>query len=266
MMWANPANWSSTTFELKSLNFLASHFAVTISVTTFDPEKLKKEWKNLKLTVNSYYKKVKASQLWERILQYRQNKFPNICLLVEIVIAVGMSNSVVESCFSFLSAMLSDRRLSLKQNDMENLILIIKANHYLWSEEECNEIIEIELEKFTTEKKRKLQLDSRSFCQLGPKRKRTSSVSSKSSSSSENSDAHNRDNVNDEDVNDSESDCDNEEEDSDEDDESNKDGYAYSDNVEEGQTDTDDNYEDNNDNHNDTDNSRAVRSDQHDSQ
>ena len=86
-----------------------------------------------------YYKKVKASQLWERILQYRRNEFPNICLLVEIVIAVGMSNSVVESCFCFLSAMLSDRRLSLKHNNMEiDLILIINANHYLWSEEERN--------------------------------------------------------------------------------------------------------------------------------
>ena len=94
------------------------------------------------------------------------------------------------------------------------------------------------MDKFTTEKKCKLQLDSRSFCQLGPKWKKTSSVSSESSSSSEDSDVHNCDNVNDEDVNDSESDCDNEEEDSDEDDESNKDGYAYSDNVEEGHTDT----------------------------
>jgi transcriptional antiterminator len=99
-----------------------------------------------------------AKSVWGKIIQYRRKLFPNICLMVELLLCLGMSNSTVESGFSHLTAMLRDNRLSLKHRTMENL-LIIKINDLVWNNEEREDILESALNHFL-QKRRKIKLEN----------------------------------------------------------------------------------------------------------
>lgn len=97
MMWVDPANWrSDITEELESIKAVAEHFEVTLASAGYDGSKIKREWKDLKIIARNIYKGVAADGLWEQILQYRRTEHPNLCLLVEVVLSVGVSNSTVE--------------------------------------------------------------------------------------------------------------------------------------------------------------------------
>ena len=69
--------------------------------------------------------------------------------------AIGVSNSIVECGFSILTSMLSDRRLSLNHNTMEDLLLI-KANHHAWEELEREKILEDALRAFLMKRRKRV--------------------------------------------------------------------------------------------------------------
>ena len=57
MHWANPAHWQEdASSELESIDGLAEYFATTLAMSTYDKTKAKREWKNLKILVNFYYR------------------------------------------------------------------------------------------------------------------------------------------------------------------------------------------------------------------
>ena len=162
MMWVDPANWrSDTAGELESMNTLAQHFEVPLAAAGLQGQQGQAGMERCQDPGQEL-----LQRLWEQILCYRKANFPNICLLVELVLSVGVSNSTVEGGFSILTAMLSDCRLSLNHSTMENLMLI-KANHLAWSERDRDEIIDDALEHFLSSKRRVLQLDTTPFGALG---------------------------------------------------------------------------------------------------
>ena len=72
------------------------------------------------------------------------------------MLTLGPSNSVVESIFSHLTAMLSDRRLSLNHSTMEDL-LILKCNASFFGPAEFEDLVERSLDVFLSKRrKRKL--------------------------------------------------------------------------------------------------------------
>lgn len=157
MNWLDPANWQEDSdVQINAMKAIAEHFSVTLGCHGFDITKLKPEYKNLRITTKHFYAGVKAKEFWRSILQYRRPDYPNICLLVEVLMAVGISNCTVESGFSFLTAMMSDRRLSMKHETMADLLLI-RANHLVWSEKELEDILDCALINYM-EKKRKMKL------------------------------------------------------------------------------------------------------------
>ncbi|XP_038063160.1 zinc finger protein 862-like [Patiria miniata] len=161
MFWVNPANWRSDApeTEIESLQACSNHFSTTLVASGFDSSKIKLEWQTLKIVHKSFYQGMEAGEMWAKVLQYRRKEFPNLCLLVELIMAIGVSNSTVECGFSMLTAMLSDRRLSLSHTTMEDL-LVIKANHQVWSESERDDIIEASLKNFMSSKRRKRQVQN----------------------------------------------------------------------------------------------------------
>eukprot|EP00117_Sycon_ciliatum_P034987 scpid74025/ scgid1779/ len=192
MLWVDPANWQDMDKELDMMMSLAERFAVPLRESGFDATNLKAEWKVTKHTVKYFYPSVTSpASLWQRLLSYRRKQFPNVCLLVEVVLAIGVSNGTVESCFSYLTAMLTDRRLSLLHTTMSDL-LIIRANHATWSDHERKEIISAALGEYMSGR-RKMQLEPQAPDDSGepaPKRALVASSSSgdSSTSSSENGD------------------------------------------------------------------------------
>ena len=167
MHWLNPAHWRrrDEESELASMKALATHFAATLEMSSFDGGKVKREWRNLKITVEAYYKGVKANELWERILIYRRAEYSNVCMLVEIILTIGLSNSTVEAGFSFLTAMMTDRRLSMNHDTMESL-LVIKANDRIWSAKERDEIMADALKSYMSTR-RKLKMETAIGSALG---------------------------------------------------------------------------------------------------
>lgn len=113
-----------------------------------------KESKSLKRDVETFYKGFNATTLWKRIFRHKRLKYPHICRAAEVVICLGVNNSSVERVFSQLSSMLSDRRLSLNAETM-NDFLLLKANHRVWSEEQIKLILAEALNDFFMRKRRK---------------------------------------------------------------------------------------------------------------
>lgn len=184
MLWVDPANWQNNSeVEVTAMEALADHFSTTLGFHGFQSSNIKKEWKSLKLMAKHFYAGVKAKDLWASILTCRKKEFPNVCMLVEIIMAVGISNCTVENAFSFLTAMLSDRRLSMKHETMDEL-LMIRANHLVWSENEREQILDCALVNFM-EKRRKLKLSTKPGEEPPSKRSRQISESDDSSSEAE---------------------------------------------------------------------------------
>ena len=121
---------------------MAAHFSVHLAANKFssDERTLVTELKSLKRIVRHYYENKPVSDVWQCILRCRRSELPNLCMLVEIVMAMGVGNGFVKSCFDILTSMLSDRRLSMSHSTMADLLLI-RANHLAWSEKEHEDLI-----------------------------------------------------------------------------------------------------------------------------
>lgn len=70
------------------------------------------------------YGKIEALAMWGNMITYRRDRFPNILLILNLVMCLGVSNSVVKGGFSHLTRILPDTRLFMNQGTMEKLLLI----------------------------------------------------------------------------------------------------------------------------------------------
>ena len=73
--------------------------------------------------------------LWRQILSFKRLQFPNLCLVIELLITIAGSNSAIERVFCVLILLLNDRRLCMTHETMENL-MIVKGNDKVWTEKE----------------------------------------------------------------------------------------------------------------------------------
>ena len=144
MQWLDPQFWNPLTdYGIEQILPVCAHFKVPLEESGLDVSKIEKEWRAVRRLISSHYLKpgddFTAATIWQKILRYRRNEYPNICKLVSLVISMSGSNSTVERAFSVLSSILSDRRLSLAHKVMNN-IMLIKANDKNWSQDERAEI------------------------------------------------------------------------------------------------------------------------------
>ena len=81
-----------------------------------------------------------AKRIWKHVLLHKIKDFPNLCLLVQMIFSISGSNSATERSFSILTLLLIDRRTKLA-HDTIRMLLSIKINDHLWSEQELDDII-----------------------------------------------------------------------------------------------------------------------------
>jgi len=186
----NPANWVSTKRELHALGEICDHFNHTLSSCTvaFDRTRVEREWKDLKILVNRNYNGVGPLKMWEKIFQYKRPELPNLCVVIEILLCIGVSNCQVERGFSILTNMLSDRRLLTNHETMEALLLI-KGHNAIWTEQEREELIQSAVEIYiSTASRRKVKLEesgSINPLHYAPRKRKYIEVESESNSESE---------------------------------------------------------------------------------
>ena len=172
MKWLDPQFWlPSLDFGNDQLLSLYNHFKVPLDKASYDASKVEKEWKQVRSFITSHFLKseppLTAAKIWQNILRYRREEFPNICKVVSLILAMSGSNSTVERAFSMLTLMLSDRRLCLK-HAVINDIMVIKGNDKTWSSEEREQLMEraldIYLSKRRTKKVSNLEPPQKTMC------------------------------------------------------------------------------------------------------
>ena len=148
-------------FGVDLIENLAVHFKEPLQKANYDDSKVLREWKMFKNFVGANYAGIEATVLWKKVFQYKQIEYPNLCLLAEIILCLSGSNSTVERAFSVLTLFMSDRRLRMKHNLVEQLLLI-KVNDKIWTQEEHEDIIQLAAQKYLEKRQTK------TFTQLQP--------------------------------------------------------------------------------------------------
>ena len=116
MKWIELKNWEATAEnEINSITTVADRFEIPLSLTNFE--------------------------IWEKLLKYKKQTFPNMCILVELILSLAGSNSAVEHGISMLTNILTNQHLKMSHSTLENLILI-RCNDSIWLDYERNEIIQ----------------------------------------------------------------------------------------------------------------------------
>ena len=160
MSWCNPEYWTDDKeFGIDELEQFSSHFKEQLAEPGFDWQKAIKEWKHIQRHIKQNLPGKSALQVWKSILQYKRTKFPNICLLVEIIFSLSGSKSSIERAFSVLTMMLTDKRLK-SWHDLLEMRMLVKINNKNWNNRDREEIIKRALEIYVSSKRRKRKLDA----------------------------------------------------------------------------------------------------------
>lgn len=165
--WLDPSLWdhSDKQYGKHEINQLCDLFKEPLENTAFDRTKVEAEWRSLKVTQRLLYSKMESSQLWENVLKFRRKEFPNLSILVELGLCISASNSSVERAFSILTQILSDRRLRMRHETMENCLLI-KGNDPNWTKEERDALLQRAVELYMV--KRRTAVTSEGNAVAGP--------------------------------------------------------------------------------------------------
>ena len=67
-----------------------------------------------------------------------RTEYPNVCLILAgLILCISNSNSAVRRCFNILTQVLSDTTT----HSTLNMLMLIKCNDKIWTEQEWNELI-----------------------------------------------------------------------------------------------------------------------------
>ena len=138
---------------MDQISNLYTHFKIPLDACNFQLDAALCKWKNVHTFVSTNYRGLEARPLWEKIFQYKRRGHENICLLAELIMSLSGSNSTVERVFSLLTLLMSDQRLKLAHNTIENL-MIININDKLWTPTETKEIVVKATQKYEDTKRR----------------------------------------------------------------------------------------------------------------
>ena len=141
MRWIDRKFWDENQeLVIEEIFTISNHFSVPLQYQGFQLAQAVKEWKQIKIVAKRNYPMLETYALWKKIIVYHGKEYPNIVMLAKLVLVISGSNSAVERQFSKLTLVLSDRRLGLSHENIEN-VLLLKGNDKLWSQTERNQII-----------------------------------------------------------------------------------------------------------------------------
>ena len=125
--------------------FLCEHFCIPLEHSGFDKTRVISEWKKFRIHVKTNLSKLllneKIRDIWRSTFMYSCDRFPNLLKLVSLILSISGSNSNVERTFSTVTNILSDKRLSMNHDTLDNSVVIL-GNDTIWSNSERDQIIE----------------------------------------------------------------------------------------------------------------------------
>ena len=137
---------------------LVDHFKKPLVRSGFQKAKVFGEWKRFKIHAKTHAVNMSTRKMWESTINFRETQFPNLVKLISLILSISGSNSQVERTFSTVTNVLSDKRLSMNHNKLEDCLVIL-GNDSLWKKHEKEEIIQASRE-LSMNKRRKKQIDN----------------------------------------------------------------------------------------------------------
>ena len=99
MKWFDPQYWEdSSGYGLEDINFIISHFKITLEANGLNKSKIVREWREFQVFAKMQYANLFNDPwvFWKKVLSFRRNEYPNLCLIVELATCIFGSNSAVE--------------------------------------------------------------------------------------------------------------------------------------------------------------------------
>ena len=125
----NTSLWPDSDDELalygeQELNTLVGHFKLLLERNDFDSELVNQEWQELKVCIKRNHSQLKMLPMWQRIFAEYTERFPNILMLVEIMLVLPLATACCEHGFSTLKRIKSDWRSRLGTETLDHLMRI----------------------------------------------------------------------------------------------------------------------------------------------
>ena len=125
----NTSLWPDSDDELalygeQELNTLVGHFKLLLERNDFDSELVNQEWQELKVCIKRNHSQLKMLPMWQRIFAEYTERFPNILMLVEIMLVLPLATACCERGFSTLKRIKSDWRSRLGTETLDHLMRI----------------------------------------------------------------------------------------------------------------------------------------------
>ena len=129
--------FKSTDEFIESINILSTHFHPLLEANGCEIPKLNQEFGCLHTHVVTFLSKSTIEQTWQQLFELQiEMALKNIMHIAEICIVLPISSADVERVFSSFARTLTKERLSLKNDTIENLLIIrsdksdIKTKNY----------------------------------------------------------------------------------------------------------------------------------------
>lgn len=104
---------------------LAKHFDTPLGKHNFNLDLALKELNGIKALKSGKFKGFKGKiTFWQALFEEYQNQFPHFLLIIELCLCLILSSSTVERGFSTLKRHLSDSRLSLSNEKLDELLVV----------------------------------------------------------------------------------------------------------------------------------------------
>ena len=121
--------WEKTTdasFGYEAIQHTQLRFATPLQEANVNTALLQQEWDDLVLYAKQYINLVDPYKVvwWKLFNSPDSNKWENILTLVELTFTIPLSNGRVERCFSQLKLTKSEKRTSLQEDRLDNLLRI----------------------------------------------------------------------------------------------------------------------------------------------
>lgn len=149
MKFIDREHWlDDATFGEEMIDTLTTHFAKPLESSGFQKEKVFGEWKRFKIFAKATYaQNMSTRRMWETAIVHHKVKYPNLMKVISLILSISGSNSQVERTFSVVTNILSDKRLSMNHDTLDDCIVIL-GNNSLWTVAEKEEIITLAREKY----------------------------------------------------------------------------------------------------------------------
>ena len=112
-------------YEINEISSLTNHFFEPLKVHDFNLHAALFQFRQLKKFVHGKYSHMQQpTSLWNVIFQQHTEVFPNILLVIEIILYISCSSSNVECGFSTLNRILTASCVSLGKKHIDDLMLL----------------------------------------------------------------------------------------------------------------------------------------------